>query len=165
VLLVCERRAQDGGVCLLTDGRAVYEDLCASWPDAVAALSELRTAYFGGADGHLAQVFTPVGGDRNAIRLRWDGLVQWSPMVHPYLPALRAVISRHCQVLTLNSGEGYVVDNHRWLHARTAFSGIRRCHRALGDPLFPLPPGFSTPGMYGRGTRRALTLSDTSRST
>lgn len=143
MLMVCVRPAEEGGVCLLADGRAVYDDLAASAPDAAAALAEPRTAYFGGSDGHLAQVFAPLGGGRTAIRLRWDGLAQWSPLVRPYLPGLRAAVARHQHMLTLDAGEGYLLDNHRWLHARTAFRGIRRCHRALGNPLFPLPRGFA----------------------
>lgn len=144
LLLVCAQQAKAGGTPLVADGLAAHQELMARRPDAVAALSEPRTAYFGGADGHLAQVFTAVGDRRVAIRLRWDGLVRWSPLVHPYLPFLRAAIVRHLQPLPLQAGAGYLLDNQRWLHARTAFTGPRRYYRCLGESRFALPCGFHT---------------------
>lgn len=134
MMLVCARPATTGGQCLLADGHAVYADLAEDHPDALAALSEPRSAFFGGGDGHLGSVFTlPPDGRRPEVRLRWDGLARFSPLVQPHLPVLRAAIARHQQVLTLAAGQGYVLDNTRWLHARTAFTGPRLCYRALGD--------------------------------
>ncbi|MFE7317826.1 hypothetical protein ACFU7T_32705 [Streptomyces sp. NPDC057555] len=45
--------------------------------------------------------------------------------------------------MELHAGEGYLLDNYRWLHACTAFLGTRRCYRALGNPRFRLPHGFT----------------------
>jgi hypothetical protein len=135
MVLVCARPATTGGECLLADGHVVYDDLAANHPDALAALSEPRSAFFGGGDGHLGAIFT-LRHDRRRpeVRLRWDGLARFSPLLQPYLPVLRAAITRHQRVLTLDAGQGYVLDNTRWLHARTAFTGPRLCYRALGDP-------------------------------
>ncbi|MFI9581554.1 TauD/TfdA family dioxygenase [Streptomyces sp. NPDC052236] len=134
MMLVCARPATTGGQCLLADSHAVYADLAEHHPDALTALSEPRSAFFGGGDGHLGAVFTPRPDGRPEIRLRWDSLARFSPLAQPYLPVLRAAITRHQQVLTLAASQGYVLDNTRWLHARTAFTGPRLCYRALGEP-------------------------------
>ncbi|MFF7533199.1 TauD/TfdA family dioxygenase [Streptomyces bobili] len=134
MMLVCARPATTGGQCLLADGHAVYADLAEDHPDALAALSEPRSAFFGGRDGHLGSVFTPRPDGRPQIRLRWDSLARFSPLAQPYLPVLRAAIARRQRTLTLAAGQGYVLDNTRWLHARTAFTGPRLCYRALGEP-------------------------------
>ena len=134
MMLVCRRPATRGGECLLADGRAVREDLAAHHPDALAALSAPRSVYFGGAGGHLGAVFGTRPDGRPEVRLRWDSLVRFSPLVQPYLPVLRAVIARHQQVRRLRPGQGYLLDNTRWLHARNAFAGPRVCYRALGEP-------------------------------
>ncbi|MEV6404300.1 TauD/TfdA family dioxygenase [Streptomyces bobili] len=134
MMLVCARPAATGGQCLLADGHAVYADLAEHHPDALAALSEPRSAFFGGGDGHLGSVFTPRADGRPLIRLRWDSLARFSPLAQPYLPVLRAAITRHQRTLTLAAGQGYVLDNTRWLHARSAFTGPRLCYRALGEP-------------------------------
>ncbi|MGW4212842.1 TauD/TfdA family dioxygenase [Lentzea sp. NPDC004789] len=58
-----------------------------------------------------------------------------SPEVNRWIPALRAAIDRHAFEFGLAAGQGYVLDNHRWLHGRRAFTGQRVVHRVNGDPL------------------------------
>ncbi|MEU9113258.1 TauD/TfdA family dioxygenase [Streptomyces sp. NPDC048483] len=146
MLFVCARPAEQGGICLLTDGQAVHSDLQANQPDALATLIEQRAAFFGRADGVFAPVFDHLPGGRLSIRLRQDDLVRWHPFTRAYVPHLRTAAVRHQQPLELDAGEGYLLDNHRWLHARTAFLGPRRCYRALGNPRFRLPRGFAPHG-------------------
>ncbi|WP_369374163.1 TauD/TfdA family dioxygenase [Streptomyces sp. cg36] len=144
MLLVCAHPAARGGECLLTDGQAVHADLAAHRPEALEQLSTPRSAYFGGGEGHNGQVFTPHA-DRVVLRLRTDALARWSPLLTPHVPQLLAAINRHQINLPLALGQGYLLDNTRWLHARNAFTGDRLCWRALGEPLaplLPLPPGF-----------------------
>ncbi|MEU1355317.1 TauD/TfdA family dioxygenase [Streptomyces cinnamoneus] len=143
MLLVCGTPAYAGGDCLLTDGRAVYTDIAARRREAIIALSRPRTAFFGGGDGHPTQVFTQHPDERVSIRLRQDGLARFSPTVQIYLPYLRTALTTYQIRLPLGAGQGYLIDNQRWLHAREAFTGSRLCWRALGEPLFPLPAGFA----------------------
>lgn len=145
MLLVCAHQADQGGECLLTDGQAVHAELAADQPEALELLSTPRTAYFGRGDGHNTQVFTPYAEGRVALRLRTDALARWNPFLEPHLPRLLAAIDRHQITLPLVFGQGYLLDNSRWLHARNAFTGDRLCWRALGEPrapLLPLPMGF-----------------------
>ncbi|MEU2868638.1 TauD/TfdA family dioxygenase [Streptomyces olivoreticuli] len=143
MLLVCGTPAYDGGECLLTDGRAVYTDIAARRRDAVVALSQPRTAFFGGGDGHTAEIFTHHPDGRVSVRLRLDGLAKFSPVVQSYLPHLRTALESYQVRLPLGAGQGYLIDNERWLHARAAFTGKRLCWRALGEPRVPLPRGFA----------------------
>ncbi|WP_030570283.1 TauD/TfdA family dioxygenase [Streptomyces aureocirculatus] len=143
MLLVCARPAATGGQSLLADGQAVYHDLLRHRREGLYALSRRHTAYFGAGDGHPGQVFTVHDNATVTLRLRLDGLVRFSPIVQPYLPQLRSAITRNQIGLPLAGGQGYLLDNHRWLHARTAFTGDRVCWRALGQARFPLPFGFT----------------------
>lgn len=153
LLAACARPADAGGASKLTDGLAVYEQLAASSPQAVAAFARPRSVLFGGADGHLGEVFTPVPATATApprlrLRLRLDDLVAFAPDLHAHLPLLRAAIARNTITVRLGAGEGYVLDNHRWLHAREEFTGIRTLYRVLGDPLLRLGmhPGMPVAG-------------------
>ncbi|MEU6904397.1 TauD/TfdA family dioxygenase [Streptomyces coeruleorubidus] len=148
MLLVCLRPADDGGEVLLADGHDVLASLCSEGRDAAVVLSKPRTAYFGAGAGHPSQVFTVHAEGRVSVRLRQDGLARWSPIVHPYLPLVRRAIAGCQRRLRLEPGQGYVLDNQRWLHARAGFSGNRLCLRALGDPLVPMQEGF-TPDSIG----------------
>ncbi|WP_406463427.1 TauD/TfdA family dioxygenase [Streptomyces sp. NBC_01622] len=150
MLLVCAQAAATGGECLLTDGQAMHSDLFAGEQEAGAALAQARTAFFGAGDGHATQVFTVHDDRRVSVRLRFDGLARWNPIVQPYLPQLRAAAGRHQLCLALAPGQGYLLDNERWLHARRAFTGDRLFWRALGQPLFPMNRGFAPAPTSGR---------------
>ncbi len=102
-----------------------------------------RTAYFGAGAVHASQVFTVRADGRVSVRLRQDGLARWNPIVHPCLPSLRRAITGCQRRLRLQPGQGYLLDNHRWLHARTQLAGKRLCLRALGEPRTPLREGFA----------------------
>lgn len=143
LMMLCGRPAANGGECIVVDGKAVYDDLARSHPEAAKALSAPRSVLFGGAAGCLGSVFSPAG-DRIAIRLRLDDLVQFSPEAICWLAVLRTVISQHAAVFKLNAGQGYILDNHRWLHCRRAFTGRRVMYRVHGDPLphLGITPGF-----------------------
>jgi hypothetical protein len=147
MLLVCAQAALAGGECLLTDGRAVHSDLALGGSPAGrkagAVLAMPRTAFFGAGDGHATQVFTVHRDRRVSVRLRLDGLARWSPLLEPHLALLREAVVRHQIRMDLAPGQGYLIDNARWLHARSAFTGERLCWRALGHPHSELPRGFA----------------------
>ncbi|MFI0484346.1 TauD/TfdA family dioxygenase [Actinomadura sp. 9N215] len=146
MMLVCGRSADQGGECLLTDGRSIHTDLRTHHPKAAHALSQPRTAFFGTGDsmggGHPTQVFTAHPDGRMSVRLRLDELARWSPLTKPYVSELRTAAIAHQLPIRLAAGQGYLLDNTRWLHARIAFTGPRLCWRALGEPTFSLMPGF-----------------------
>jgi alpha-ketoglutarate-dependent taurine dioxygenase len=140
LLTSCANTAATGGSCRLTDGLAVHDDLATTCPQALAAFTRPRTTLFGGAAGYLGSVFTDIpptegGPARRMIRLRLDDLVRFSPEIAGYVPALRAAIERHSHSFELTVGQGYLVDNHRWLHARDAYEGPRVLYRLHGNPL------------------------------
>ncbi|MBI0294161.1 TauD/TfdA family dioxygenase [Streptomyces sp. PRKS01-29] len=142
MLLVCLRPAPTGGEILLADGRDVHARLVHCCREAAVTFSQPRTAYFGSGAGHATQAITTHADGRISIRLRQDGLARWSPIAQPYLPRLGGAIADSQHRITLQAGQGYLIDNHRWLHARTRFTGDRQLLRALGEPLFSLPEGF-----------------------
>jgi hypothetical protein len=103
---------------------------------------------FGGAAGFLGSVFEHQPDGRVAIRLRMDDLARFSPLAHRALPALRDASERHTVTFRLSAGEGYVVANRRWLHARRAFAGDRAMWRVIADPhpRWAIPSGFAPSG-------------------
>ncbi len=144
LMLVCLTPADTGGQTLLIDGQAVAEDLVRTDPETWRVLSSPRTAYFGGSAGHVGAIFEPTGSGRWTIRLRLDELVRFAPRAIPHVEILREVIDRHSTTLRLSPGQGFVLDNTRWLHGRHSFQGPRVMLRALGEPrsILPLDRGF-----------------------
>ncbi|MFJ7213579.1 TauD/TfdA family dioxygenase [Amycolatopsis sp. NPDC098790] len=145
VAMTCARPAERGGDCVLVDGRAVHHELTTTMPEALADLSARRGAFFGGAAGIVGNVFEPERRGVIGIRLRRDELARFSPHVQRWLPALAQVIDRHTITIPTTTGSGYVVNNRRWLHGRTAFTGPRTMYRALIEPrpAWRIPAGFT----------------------
>lgn len=148
VAMTCVRPADRGGDCVLVDGRAVHAELAATVPDALADLTTQRGAYFGGAAGIVGNVFEPGPGGLVGVRLRRDGLARFAPHTQRWLGVLAQVIDRHSITVPTAPGGAYVVNNRRWLHGRTAFTGPRTMYRALIDPhpAWRIPAGFTTAG-------------------
>ncbi|MFD8703645.1 TauD/TfdA family dioxygenase [Kitasatospora sp. NPDC059648] len=147
LLLACARAGDTGGESLLVDAQTVLAELAAHHPAAIDALAADRAAYFGGSSGHFAPVLQQLPASRWRLRLRQDDLARFSPDADAHLPALRQAIDRNTQRLCLTPGQGIVLDNHRLLHGRTAFSGERLILRALGEAhsALALGPGFPAP--------------------
>lgn len=55
------------------------------------------------------------------------------------------MIERHRVTMMLRPGQGYVLDNYRWLHGRGAFTGDRVFYRVHANPstASELPRGFT----------------------
>ena len=140
LMLVCLTPGLHGGETLLIDGRSVAEDLARTEPESWRVLSGPRTAYFGGAAGHAGSIFEPLSSGRWMIRLRLDELVRFAPQTLPHVAILRKVIGRHTKTLLLEPGQGFILDNTRWLHGRRSFQGPRTMLRALGELREGLSP-------------------------
>ncbi|MGS2618096.1 TauD/TfdA family dioxygenase [Micromonospora sp. LZ34] len=68
LMLACLRPAQTGGRSHLVDGRDLYDEIARTEPAMLAALSQPRSAYFGGGSGHLGAVFEQTTEGRIAVR-------------------------------------------------------------------------------------------------
>lgn len=139
-VIACRHPADIGGDCLVADGRAVYAELAAHHREALHVLSTPGSATFGApTDTYIGSVFerleTPDGEvARYGIRLRLDELFSGTDAVQRRLPLLREIIDRHTIRFSVAAGQGYLIDNRRWLHARTAFRGTRIMWRMHGTP-------------------------------
>jgi alpha-ketoglutarate-dependent taurine dioxygenase len=134
VMLLCAVPAGEGGATEVIDGREVYDSLAAEAPEVLRELMTPRSALFGTGAGHLGSVFEPVGRGAACIRFRHDDLARFSPAVTAVLPHLLEVMHARTVRFTLHPGQGYILQNGRWLHGRTGFSGRRQMYRILGEP-------------------------------
>lgn len=169
LMTACLRPAGRGGASVLVDGKAVHDDLSLSAPAAIAALLRPQSVRFGDAGGlwtsvladsseHGTEPAASPSPPRRRLRLRLDDLASFSVDVRAWLPELRAAVRRHSWAVHLQAGEGYLLDNHRWLHGRAGYRGSRVVLRLHGRPLpqlafasgIPLASG-SQPGSWARG--------------
>lgn len=67
----------------------------------------------------------------NILRFRFDDGIQLSASLIDRFSELRTILFEHAHAISLESGQSYVVNNHRFLHGRTSFTGSRELLRVL----------------------------------
>ncbi|TMM34388.1 MAG: TauD/TfdA family dioxygenase [Actinobacteria bacterium] len=145
LMMTCVRQPRSGGQSVLVDGCGLYREIAEFEPGMLDALREPRSAYFGGGSGYLGSVFEERDDHRVTVRLRFDGLIRFSPAASLYVGKLRELLRQRATTLDLAVGQGYILLNDRWLHGRRRFAGDRMMLRLIGDPLSEhrLAPGFA----------------------
>lgn len=129
---ICVTAPHAGGSAILVDGKRAVERLAAEDPSALAQLSRPRSACFG-ADTEERAVFESGMEGRRYIRYRDDGQLTGAGMEQP-LAVLREILHEELQEVDLRPGTAYLLQNGRWLHGRSGFTGVREVLRMLGAP-------------------------------
>lgn len=131
ITLWCARNDGIGGECTMADGQAVVEDLLRDSPWVVERLSAPHAAiYRSGHEEYRGPVITRTG-DRWKIRLRLDTNGYFATETLQSVVALRDAIAARTFTFPLAPGEGYIIDNERYLHGRLTFQGSREMLRTL----------------------------------
>ncbi len=132
VVLWCTQPADEGGVSLFVDGKQIYQILAKEHPHILRILTTPRSAIFTGAVlPFYSSIFSRPDDGTMSIRFRYDDLGHYSTSVHDVLPTFLALLNRYTISFALRKYQGYILQNGRWLHGRTAFSGERKMCRVL----------------------------------
>jgi len=132
VVLWCEQPAEEGGTSLFVDGKRLYQVLAKEHPEILRVLTTPQSALFAGAKTPLySSVFSMSDDGTVCIRFRYDHLGYYTPPVCDVLPTFLALFKSLMISFTLEKHQGYIIQNGRWLHGRTAFRGEREMYRSL----------------------------------
>ena len=135
LILWCEQPAEEGGLSLFVDGKQIYQILAKEYPQVLQALTAPNSAIFAGSMAPLySSVFSKLENGNICIRFRYDNLSYYSASVSTILPTFLEVLNNYTISLTLKKRQGYIIQNGRWLHGRTAFQGKREMYRVLVNP-------------------------------
>lgn len=126
-----EHQSKIGGASLFVDGQQLFDEVSLQDPDAIKALTRPCSVIFKSEKGLIEGSIFHLQEDNFFIRFRFDRLVYLSPDVASVMPRFLEVLKRCTIKKRLASDEGYLIDNHRWLHGRTHFSGARSAYRLL----------------------------------
>lgn len=129
VLVWCERPAATGGESIFVDGSGVLGALAADGWTRRRLAADVALRHRG--TGRIGPVFVARGGDRLSIRYRDDDVARPVSPVTGLVDTLRSVIARAAVRRPVPVDGGYLLDNGRWLHGRTAFRGDRLMRRVL----------------------------------
>ena len=132
VVLWCEEPAEEGGISLFVDGKGLYQVLAKEHPQILRVLMTPHTAIFaGGETPFYSSVFSQSECNTVCIRFRYDSLGYYTASVCDILPIFLELLKRYTISFTLHKHQGYIIQNGRWLHGRTAFRGERKMYRVL----------------------------------
>lgn len=132
VVLWCAQPAEEGGMSLFVDGKLLYQILAKEHPQILRVLATPRSAIFAGAETPLySSVFSKPECGTVCIRFRYDSLGYYTLPVCNILPTFLELLNQYNISFTLRKHQGYIIQNGRWLHGRTAFRGEREMYRVL----------------------------------
>lgn len=149
-VLFCVRAAERGGTSLVADTHALLDDVAVADPALHDALHRVPRSFPFVFGDFVATTVSAVGD---------DVFFTHSPRANdPIGAALTRYLGRHTR-LDLRAGEVLVVDNHRCLHGRTAFSGgareLQRLLLWLKQPWAPSPERLERARAEGHSPRRS----------
>lgn len=143
IIVWCQQQSEQGGDSIFADGKKIYDDLCENHPTSLQALSQPLSAYFGYPDyASAAAIFNRNADDSVFLKFRYDRWGYYSADAIPHLPNLFNLIEKHQFQIRLESGQGYVCANRRYLHGALAGQGqadrivyrmIVNCQRRTAD--------------------------------
>jgi alpha-ketoglutarate-dependent taurine dioxygenase len=144
VVFWCAHPGETGGLSLFVDGKRIYQFLAEHHPSILQTLVKPRSVIFAGAEAPLeSAIFSKLPDGKIRIRFRYDSLGYYSAPVSSTLPLFLRLLEQHKIMFALQKHQGYIIQNGRWLHGRTAFSGGREAYRMLIQPSEQqIQPGF-----------------------
>jgi len=137
-ILVCLTNAVEGGESVVVDGFRVAERLRAEDPDGFDRLSRYSARFaYAGMDGVWLEAKRPLfelgpDGELIAVRFNNRSAAPFTDIPYDAMAGYYAAYRRVAELIEdpalgfpfrLAPGEGFIVDNLRVLHARTAFTG------------------------------------------
>lgn len=131
----CDKPSRHGGDSVFVDGLRIWKVLNRARPDSLAALESPDNFLFSYQDNvWRSPVFERHSASRRSVRFRGDNLLYANAVAWPHLRLFAKTLEANMVRLKLGAGQGYIVQNSRWLHGRTRFFGERTCRRVLLNP-------------------------------
>ncbi|KAL4888253.1 Clavaminate synthase-like protein [Aspergillus ambiguus] len=125
-----QKKSKVGGESIFVDTKLVIQTIKNQNPSLYSFITSSKHTSFRTEDGNF--VLRPIYDEQSDLfRFRFDDGIQFSASVILRVSELLEVMSRCAFHVSLEPGQGYVVDNHRFLHGRTAFTGSRELLRVL----------------------------------
>lgn len=132
ITLWCESNEGSGGECSMADVRAVVASLEKSKPWVVEELAKPDVAHYRSGDEEYTGPVLWRGEDGEwRIRFRIDANGYFSAEAVAALQEFQKEVALSTFTFGLQRGEGYLIDNEKVLHGRTAFTGMRVMLRTL----------------------------------
>jgi alpha-ketoglutarate-dependent taurine dioxygenase len=133
ILMVCGKAAERGGYSEFIDGKKIYESMREEYPEVLERFKVSNSIIYGLDPQRIGSLFEKMDDDKYMIRFRYDNWGYYSATLANDLPILWKFIRSHSFSMKLKSGQGFILQNGRWLHGRSSFEGHRKMYKVLID--------------------------------
>ncbi len=135
IMILCRESDGQGGETFACLGDDVVEHLRQKDPAALAALTAPEAAIFRtGPDTRICPIIELDADEAAQVRLRFDRHVHFSWDVTRHVDAILTGMRAVSWRFALTPGMGYIIDNTKWFHGRTAYRGAREASRIHVGP-------------------------------
>jgi hypothetical protein len=119
-----------GGESTLADGNKIFEYINTEHPEYVDALTNTDVACFSdGIDTFIGSIFTFNEQNNLETRFRYDKCSFFKLESSKEIKFFKDSANKLAYVIDFDVGEGYILNNKRWLHGRKSFKGYRMIRR------------------------------------
>lgn len=120
----------DGGESLLADTSLILNEVKKRGDGLYELLTDAKNSSFRSDDGVF--VPRPIFDEKSGMfRFRFDDGIQISPALVLRFQQMYDIFYHNSFAIGLQEGQGYFLNNHKFMHGRTSFTGSRELLRAL----------------------------------
>jgi hypothetical protein len=114
-----------GGEILLVNGQTLYKRMLKNYPKELHILEDKIALFFDGINKLSAPVFKRILDEKISIRFRDDNCVLFSDEAKAAIDVFKMLMLEEVDIQVFECGDGYLLNNHQWLHGRNAYTGHR----------------------------------------
>ncbi|KAL4808821.1 HAD-like domain-containing protein [Aspergillus unguis] len=130
-------KSVDGGESLLADTSRILKEIKEQGDGLYELITDAKNSSFRNDDGVFVprQIFDE---ETDIFRFRFDDGIMLSPALVLRFRQMYEIFYRNSFAVALQEGEGYFLNNHKFLHGRTGFTGSRELLRVLVNLPSPM---------------------------
>lgn len=143
LILYCKYQSGQGGETTLIDTKKILSSLIEKFGLKFPLLEKNNTIFSDNIEMHKGNIFEVLEDGSYFTRFRNDKFAYFNSEVINILPEFYRLIKENTFTLKLEEGQGYIINNGRYLHGRNGFNGSREMWRILLHDNFLKQKGFN----------------------
>ncbi|OXA59769.1 probable gamma-butyrobetaine dioxygenase [Folsomia candida] len=133
LITTVKKQSESGGHSTFVNGKHLQAQILSEDPKLFQLLRDSRMTQFQQEDRSFKCL--PMFYGESKIRCRFDDGIYFNHSLAEKLPHLMRHLAKLQVRVAFKEGEGYILDNHWWLHGRDGFNGDREVLRLLINPV------------------------------
>lgn len=147
--LYCKNQSGEGGESTLVDIKDVIEEMSKHSDIENHPIFEMNSAIFDdGKTSHKGSIIEKVKDGSYYLRFRNDEFGYFNSKIFPSIKMFQETVLNKKVTVKLNDGQGFIINNGRFLHGRNEFNGNREMWRLLLSDNFMQHKGFNLKNIY-----------------